>query len=102
MLDNLEVDQKGFGKNINQLAQNARDARESGVAQEVRVERVKCTGGKVKGFFPVNLRPFESEAKSAGDSPMDGDAVRREVLKNLGLDLVTLRGLIPVAEGAGG
>ncbi len=99
VLDNLEVNQKGLGKNVNQLAENARTAKACGVGEDVRVERVRCTGGKVKGFFPVNLRSFESESKSIEDVAMDGGDVRREILKNIGLDFVTLRGLIPVAEG---
>ena len=93
ILDNLRLDQPGRGRNIEQLmanARNAQDSEESGV----EVRRVKCTGG---AFGAITLRPFDSGPAGEGPAVSEGD-VRRQLLMNLGLDLVTLKGLLPFAS----
>lgn len=94
ILDNLRLEQPGMGKNIEQLAANARAASESGGEGGMDVRRVKCTGG---AFGPITLRPFDS-GPPGEQPPVSGGDVRRELLKNFGLDLVTLKGLLPFAS----
>lgn len=95
VVQHLEVTPQGLGKNIGQLAENAQRAREMGIVPDVAVRRlVLAESGKVNTVVPISLRPFEVKAGN-GDETVDVSGDDLEVLKNLGLDVASLWGLLP-------
>ena len=82
-LENVDVEQQQFFKNLLTIGENAREAVESGEAPGLNVRQVEITGGQLKGLVPMPLPAFASDRVEAG-MPVEGDQLQWELLKALG------------------
>jgi len=96
LLDQIELREKGMGKNLRSLAGMAAARPEADAGEpRLKVRTLACTGGELRGnIVPVKLRPFELEREGSEQLVSKPD-VARILMENLGMDMVTLRGLLP-------
>lgn len=96
LLDQIELREKGMGKNLRRLAGAAgTPSRADAGEPRLKVRTLACTGGELRGgIVPVKLRSFELE-KSGDEQLISKPDVARILLENLSLDMVTLKGLLP-------
>lgn len=92
-LDNVEVKQEQFFKNVRTITENARIAIETGDGPRLQVRQVAITGGQLKGLVPVKLRGFESKRVEEG-MPLEGPELEAELAKNIMLNVITLNGAL--------
>ena len=95
-LERVEVWTDGLGKNLQALLERAA-ALFAGPSPPlpIRIKKLVCTGGTIHaGPAPVTLRPFELSDIGPGQ-PLPEAEMTMQFLKNVGLDIVTLKGLLP-------
>lgn len=95
-IDGLELWSEGLGKNLQRIAERAASLmRGPNAPVPVRIRKLVCSGGTLHaGPAPVKLRPFEIEALGP-EQPLPEGEFTMLFLKNVGLDLVTIKGLVP-------
>lgn len=95
-IDNFEVWSEKLGKNLQHIAERvAALIHGPNPPVPVRIRKLTCSGGTLHaGPAPVTLRPFELE-NLGPDRPLPEGEFTMLFLKNLGLDIVTIKGLVP-------